>query len=429
MPINLDVNIRSEEVQEILTAVPNWMIRWGNTLILALLFLFILMSWFIKYPDVIPTQIIVTTIIPPEKIYAKTSGKFDVFFVKDTESIKANSPLAIIENSAKYQDILFLKSITDTIKVDYVNFYFPITKIPLLILGEVESSYAMFESNYTEYYLYKKLQPFKNDFLANKLSAHEAKNRLHILLNQQKIYKKELIFKENDLKRNRLLFLKGILSKREIEQKELDFLREQRLYQNLKSSISNFREGISNSNRSLKGNEIKKIQEENRILKQVIQSYNLLKKAIKDWEMRYVLKASVDGKVSLLDVYNENQSVRQGDLVFTIIPNQYGGYVGKIKAPVHNSGKLKIGQQVNIKLSNYPSEEFGMLKGTIKSISLISDKDGNYLIDVELPNNLETTYRKQLHFKQEMQGTAEIITEDLRLMERFFYQLRSIFDK
>jgi multidrug efflux pump subunit AcrA (membrane-fusion protein) len=124
MLINLDVNIRSEEVQEILTAVLNWMIRWGNTLILALLFLFILMSWFIKYPDVIPTQITVTTIIPPEKIYAKASGKFDVFFVKDTESIKANSPLAIIENSAKYHDVLFLKSITDTIKVDYINFFF-----------------------------------------------------------------------------------------------------------------------------------------------------------------------------------------------------------------------------------------------------------------------------------------------------------------
>ncbi len=426
---NQNINIRSEEVQEILTAVPNWMIRWGNTLILILLFLFLLMSYFIKYPDVIPTQVVVTTVIPPEKIYAKASGKFDAFFVKDTDSIKANKPMAIIENSAKYQDVLFLKSITDTLKTDYTNFNFPITEIPLLFLGDIESAYAMFESNYTEYYLYKKLQPFKNDFSANKLSVNETKNRLQILISQQKIYKKELVFKEKDLKRNRLLYQKGILSKREIEQKELDFLREQRAYQNLKSSISNLREGISNSNRSLKGNEIKKVQEENRMLKQVIQSYNLLKKSIKDWEMRYVLKASVNGKVSLLNVYNQNQSVRQGDLVFTVIPNDYKGYVGKIKAPVRNSGKLKIGQKVNIKLSNYPSEEFGMLQGTIKSISLISDKDGNYLIDVELPNNLDTTYKKRLPFKQEMQGTAEIITEDLRLMERFFYQLRSVFDK
>ena len=430
MPNNYqDIQIRSEEVQEILTAVPNWMIRWGNTLILFLLLLFLLMSYFIKYPDVIPTKIVVTTQVPPEKIIAKSSGKFDAFLVKEGGSVKAYQPLAVIENSAKYQDVLYLKSIVDTLTTDYTNFKFPIKKMPLLFLGDVESAYAVFESNYTEYYLYKKLEPYKNDFSANRMSVTETKRRLQILIHQKDIYKKEIQYKKKDLERNRTLFQKGILSKREIEQKELDFLREQRAFQNLQSSISNLREGISNSNHSLKGNEIKKIQEENRMLKQVIQSFNQLKKAIKDWEIRYVLQPTINGKVSLLDVYNETQSVRGGDLVFTIIPDKFGGYIGKIKAPVHNSGKIKIGQRVNIKLSNYPSEEFGMLQGTIKNISLISDKDGNYLIDVNLPNDLETTYHKKLLFKQEMQGTAEIITEDLRLIERFFYQLRSIFDK
>ena len=38
MPNNTqDIEIRSEEVQEILTHVPNWMIRWGNTLLLGLI--------------------------------------------------------------------------------------------------------------------------------------------------------------------------------------------------------------------------------------------------------------------------------------------------------------------------------------------------------------------------------------------------------
>ncbi len=427
MPEN--INIRSEEVQEILTAVPNWMIRWGNTLILIFIFLFLLMSYFIKYPDIIPTQIIVTTKNPPEKIYARSSGKFDAFFVKDTVSIKAYQPLAIIENTAKYQDVLFLKNIIDTLKTDYTNFNFPIEKMPLLFLGDIESAYAIFESNYTNYYLYKKLQPFNNDLSANKLSVNETKSRLQIMIHQKQIYKKEIALKERDLKRNRNLFNKGILSKREMEQKELAFLREQRSYQSLQSSISNLREGISNSNRSLRGNEIKRIQEENRMLKQVIQSYNQLKKSIKDWEMRYVLQSTIDGEVSLLEVYNERQTVRQGDLIFTVIPNKFGGFIGKIKAPIHNSGKLKIGQRVNIKLANYPSEEFGMLQGKIEKISLTADKNGNYLVDVSFPHSLTTTYNKKLKFKQEMQGSAEIITEDLRLINRFFNQLHSLIDR
>ncbi len=38
--------------------------------------------------------------------------------------------------------------------------------------------------------------------------------------------------------------------------------------------------------------------------------------------------------------------------------------------PTSNSGKAKIGQQVNIKLADYPFSEYGMLNGTVTNISL-----------------------------------------------------------
>jgi len=426
---NKNIQLRSEEVQEILSAVPNWMIRWGNTLILLLLFMFLLLSWFIKYPDVVQAQAVVTTTIPPEKIKAKTSGKFDAFLVKDGDTVYAKQPLAIIENTANYKDVLFLKKTCDTLKVNYKNFEFPLNEMPLLFLGEVESAYALFESNYTELLLYKKLQPYANEFSAGKTSLNETKRRLQIQQAQQATYKQELAYKRKNLERNRALFAKGILSKQEMEQKELEFLREERTYQNLQSGISSMREQISNAHKSVKGNEIRKVQEENKLIKQVVQSYNQLKKALKDWEMRYVLQASFVGKVSLLNIYDKNQSVQVGEQIFTIIPLENRGYIAKLKAPLQNSGKIKIGQEVNIQLGNYPSEEFGKLKGIIKSISALTDKDNNYLIDVSLPENLITSYNKKLPFKQEMQGNAEIITEDLRLIERFFYQIRSVLDR
>ena len=46
---------------------------------------------------------------------------------------------------------------------------------------------------------------------------------------------------------------------------------------------------------------------------------------------------------------------------------------------------------------------------------------------MSLPNILITTHDKEIEFKQEMQGVAEIITEDLRLIERVFYQFKEIF--
>jgi hypothetical protein len=120
--------------------------------------------------------------------------------------------------------------------------------------------------------------------------------------------------------------------------------------------------------------------------------------------------------------------VNQGDLVFTIIPENNKQYVAKVKAAALNSGKIKIGQRVNIKLQNYPETEFGMLRGRVSNISLTQDKDGLYLVDVLLQEKLITSYKKEIEFKQEMTGVAEIITEDLRLLERFFYQFKALMD-
>jgi mRNA-degrading endonuclease HigB of HigAB toxin-antitoxin module len=52
-----------------------------------------------------------------------------------------------------------------------------------------------------------------------------------------------------------------------------------------------------------------------------------------------------------------------------------------------------------------------------------------YTINVSLPNGLKTSYNKDLDFKAEMQGQADIITKDLRLIERIFNQFAKLFDK
>jgi hypothetical protein len=66
-----------------------------------------------------------------------------------------------------------------------------------------------------------------------------------------------------------------------------------------------------------------------------------------------------------------------------------------------------------------------MLAGTVQSISLVPRND-SYAIEVQLPRGLRTSFDRPLDFRQEMQGSAEIITEELRLLERIFYQIRRI---
>lgn len=421
-----DIELRSEEVQEILTQVPHWMIRWGNVIFLSLIIMLLVISWFVKYPDIIPSQAIITTQIPPQKEYAKITGKLDAILVEDNDKVKTNQPLAIIENSANYKDVFKLKSIIDTISVNSKFFSFPIDSLPILFLGDIESQFALFENSYIQYKLNNELGPFSNEAAANRYSIYEMTQRLQSLQSQKEINNIELDFKHKYLQRNITLFDKGVISAQDYENKQLEYAQAERNYKNFESSISQMREAINNAKKTSKGTEINKIKEEMKLLKNVIQSFNQLKKGIRDWERLYVLQSDINGKVSFLNYWNSNQTVNQGNLVFVIIPNENNSYIAKLKAPVQNSGKIKIGQLVNIKLENYPNAEFGVLQGVIKKISLIPDKEGLYLIDVELPQKLITSYNKEIDFKQEMQGTAEIITEDLRLIQRFFYQFNKI---
>lgn len=427
MPEINNLNLRSEEVQEILTRVPNWMIRWGTIVVSGVIVLLFLSTWFIKYPDVISTQITITTNIPPEKLVAKTSGKIEAILVKNREAVFANTPLAIIENSANYKDVFRLSQVLSTEEQSFKNF--PFSNFKNAQLGDIESFFAAFQRENIANNLNNQLKPFAVESKAQKYEAIQLKERLNLLESQKSINQNELVLQKSDLERYEGLFKKGIIAAKELEQHKLAYLQVERNYKNLLSSISSLKSSLNELNKNSLKNEINESTENINLERKVIQAFYQLKKAIKDWELTYVLRSSIDGKVSFMQLWSVNQTVNAGENVFVIIPDKKSGYIGKLKAPALNSGKIRTGQEVHIRLANYPDREFGMLKGVVKTISLIPDKDGNLFIDVSLPKGLETSYNKQIIFQQEMSGTAEIITEDLRLIERLLYQFRDFYQR
>ncbi|MFH4968277.1 HlyD family efflux transporter periplasmic adaptor subunit [Gaetbulibacter sp. M240] len=422
-----EIETHSEQIREILEKQPNLFLKWGITVIfIAICFIF-LATWFIKYPDVIRSQVTVTSNIPPQKVYAKTTGRISNLFVKDKDLVESGEPFAIIDNSANYKDVFYLKKIIDRIKIKD-KFEFPMDSLPNLSLGDIASQFAIFENAYNKYKLNLELKPFSNEEKANLYSALELNKRLENLKSQKEINKIELTFKKKDLNRYKLLFEKGVISEQDYEKRQLEYSQAELNYKSFEASISQIREGIFNAKKKSKDTEINRIETEITLFKNVLQSLNQLKKAIKDWYYNYVLKSNIKGKVSFLNIWNTNQNVNQGDLIFIIIPIKSSSIIAKLKTPPINSGKIMGGQKVNIKLDNYPNIEFGILKGTVKNISSTPDNNGLYTVDVNLSNKLITSYNKEIEFKQEMTGTAEIITDDLRLIERLFYQIKRIFE-
>jgi HlyD family secretion protein len=151
--------------------------------------------------------------------------------------------------------------------------------------------------------------------------------------------------------------------------------------------------------------------------------FERLKGATERWKNKYLFVSPINGKVSFNKFVEDNIYLNRNDNVFTIIPVKGGKVEGNAEMAISKSGKVRVGQKVNIKLANFPYGEYGMLEGKIKSISLTPSND-KYILSIELPNGLVSTYGKELNFKQNMKGIAEIITEDLRLIERVFYQFR-----
>ena len=420
------IQLRSEEVQEILTRVPHWLVRWGNLVIFGILMMLLYLSWVVKYPDIIAAEASLTTVIPPQKEYANASGRLEIIFVSNNQTVERGQRLAVIENTASTKDVLRLQEMVDQIALNQSTFYFPFDSLPVLLLGEIETSFTQFETDYYSYLLNKEWDPFQVEESANAISKTELRQRLLALQQQMELGEKELSIKAKDLRRQEQLHKDGAISQMDLEEKQLSFVQVQKNQNNIILSISQIKQAIGEAQKRSPATKINRNKTELALLKTVIRSFQQLKNAIKDWELKYMLKSEIEGQVSFLDYYTANQVVRQGDLVFTLIPADNREYLARLRAPKQNAGKLARGQAVNIRVDNYPSDEFGVLKGIVKHVSPLTDREGNYILEVQLPDNLITSYNQTIEFRQEMTGSAEIITEDLRLIDRFFYQLRQI---
>ena len=166
-------------------------------------------------------------------------------------------------------------------------------------------------------------------------------------------------------------------------------------------------------------------EEREQIQTDVREAFEKLIAQIDIWGQKYLLQAPIDGVVSFTRYYSETQNVQTGDNVMTIIPANQGEIIGKINLPLEGSGKVEIGQTVNIQFINFPHLEYGMVRGKIRTISQVPE-DQVYVLEVELPDGLVTYYDIEIPYRQEMLGRGEIITDDRVLLERIFSPIRSL---
>ncbi|WDF45964.1 HlyD family efflux transporter periplasmic adaptor subunit [Chryseobacterium sp. KACC 21268] len=427
MPDNIldNTELRSENVQDILSQPPNWMIRWGNSIIFGIILMIFLMSWFIKYPEFIPAPIIVTSQNPPEKLESIINSKIEKIFVKDQQIVNKDDILMILQSTANYQDVLKLKDIVDSTSSDKI-LSFPIARISGFKLGELQSDYNAFSKAFQDTKLFGRLKPYAPENVAANQSISEYNVRISALRQQYSLEKAKLALSKKNFGRSQILFDQGVISKMELENEKIKYLQAEQALENINIALSQMQEGISNLHRTKSGASINAEKDEINYSSQALQLFEQLRKSLKQWEQSYIVISSTDGIVSFQRFWGENQFIKTGDAICTILPKNKMAVVGRMQVPSTNSGKIVPGQKVLIKLDNYRFQEYGIIEGKIQHISLSPDDKGNYYVDVLLPNGLHTSYNKNLPFDKELKGNAEIVTQDLRLIERFFYQIMSL---
>ncbi|MDA3952795.1 MAG: HlyD family efflux transporter periplasmic adaptor subunit [Bacteroidales bacterium] len=423
-----NIELRSESVQEILSRPPKWIVRWGITIVFFVVITLLVGSWFFQYPDIVSAKIDLTTENPPAPVLAKTTGKIQNLFVSDNDLVIKDQVVGVIENPGNYKSVESLINKLDEFNETFIHGEFCRFSKNNYLLGEIQTNYSNFYKNIDEYNKTIKLNYHNRKIELSNAELKKYDLYLLSLKSQAQIVEEEYQIIKNQYNRDSILYNQELLSQSDFEKSKSVLLSKMYNFEQSKLSITNTEIQIEN----LKQGVLElKLQHEKLTSDQIIyiqESYDNLITAIDTWKHHYVLIAPTSGIVTFNQFWNENQTVKAGETVLTIIPEDEGELIGKMQLSFQGAGKVKVGQLANIQFVNYPYMEFGMVKGIIKSISL-APNNNYYTTIIELPEGLHTFYGVDLEFKQEMNGIAEIITEDIRLLERMVRPLKYILKK
>ena len=418
--------IYSDPVNEIMGHPPGRIVRWGNTAIMFVFVIFILFLWLIKYPDTIPAPVEITTVNPPVILVSKLTGRIKNLYVMDKDQIGPGQLIAVMETAASIDDLTKIRNIVDTIS-DPERIM--LTSLPEFSeLGEIQNYWGSFLKSLSDFNNYN-----INDYYGNKIKSLTDEID-GILTYIGRVEVKEKLFSENRMleakkySRDSVLYVNGVYSESDLEKSRQSLIRLNIELQQVRLDHTAKSIELAEKRQLLQDYRIKKLEEKEKYYSVLNESFLNLKAQIKIWENTYLLISPVSGIVTFTKFWSENQIVDKDEPVLSIVPMDAGDFIGRINLRMNRSGKVKPGQAVNIKLSGYPYLEYGMVRGIVKSKSLVPS-EGSYIIELSLPSGLTTLYGKKLDFTQNMQGTAEIITDNLRLLQKIINPFRYLISR
>lgn len=426
--INSQENQYSEEVQEIISDVPHWLLRWGLTVFFLILVGIVSFSALIKMPDKVSGVLAIESSNRPEEIVPHREGKLIKLFIKENAEVDSGKLLGYIESNAKTEQVIVMSQQVDQLQKQAIkgelDQLFNINLNAAEHLGELQGSFLTFSESLNNF------RSFLNNgvYLQKKQMINSEINDLALqksrLNNQKQIYQQDFEIAEKEFQAHQKLLEGKVISSLEFKREESKYINKKIPLENVASSLLS--NGIT---QNLKQQELKELDNQVRIERaNFLAKINQFKSEIDNWKLEHLLIAKTDGKVVFNQFINEGDWVQANKPLFYIAAKDEGQYIGKMKIGQFALGKVFEGQTVIIRLKAFPYQEYGVLKGKISYLSnLNTSKDTSYVARVVFENGKQSSYKKELNLKNGLIADAEIITQNRSLLGKLFSSLVSLF--
>lgn len=430
MPTEIKENFYSEPVQEIMGAMPSWLTRWGVTMIACIFVVIIIGCFVIKFPQTVLATVVLTSECPPSDQNARYSGLLETVFVKNGEKVSRGELIALFRTPADYSDIEAVQRLL--LDLDCQDAY----KISDSILkadyntGELQDTWLAFVKKCSDYAYYIAADQVGNQ--KRLVNERIAKNEEYYddLLKQLTILKSDLEYETRTLKRDSLLRAQNVISDAEYEVSIKSWISKKSSIAGFDATLTNTELNIIQLEQHLTELDLQKRREVSEYVHAIEQLKRQLLAQIDGWKEQYAIVASSDGTVSMQTYWSSGQYVLTGETIASIVPDDGLNVIGRLQVPSSGFGKIALKQRVNVKLNGFPYMEFGVLKGEISAISPVPEKiQGaiSYTVDIKFPYGLKSSYNKEFPMVQQMDGVAEIVTKERRLIELFAEPMVSLF--
>lgn len=424
----IDIELRSEELQEIIGRMPTSIERYGILVMAGIILLLVIGSFFFRYPDTIDAPIVITNSTPPINIISKTSGKIMEIFKQNEESVHAGELLGVIESDAEYKDVLILEEkinkllaeeITDKEMAQWMSEH-------ELQLGALQNEYLSFKSS-----LHEKIRLMEKRYLPQKIAVVKERMDSREKLEHKEKHLHEINIEQEAIayeifKRDSLLHANKMISDEEYERASLTYYQSKQGPINRDVADEQYKMQRINEKESLLDLEHQNDEALNNHTQNCNSALRQLRASIVRWEQIYILRSPIDGILNYTSVWNENQTVNTGEAIFIIVPDKMKKPIGKALVPAAGMGRIKAGQTVIVKVNNFPDEDFGNLVGNVSFISNVPTSEGVYMVDVIFPEGLVTIFQKQLPETIQLMGTSQIVVENRRLADLFIQPVRRL---